>query len=74
MADIASLGSRTGTVTEFDDPRGIGTITGDDGTTYAFHCTQIADGTRTIETGTTVRFDVVAGRLGRWEAGAIAPA
>ncbi len=57
-----------GTVSGFDDPRGYGTVTGDDGRTYPFHCTQIADGTRTIEVGTRVRFSVVAGRQGRWEA------
>lgn len=68
---IASLGSRTGTVSSFDDDRGLGEIAGDDGTTYHFHCTGIADGTRTIDVGTPVRFDVIAGRLGRWEAWAI---
>ncbi len=68
---IATLGPRTGTVTSFDDDRGLGEVAGDDGTTYPFHCTGIADGTRTIEVGTPVRFDVVAGRLGRWEAWSI---
>ena len=61
----------TGTVTEFDDDAGIGTVTGDDGVEHFFHCTQIADGTRTIAVGTKVDYDVVAGRLGRWEASAI---
>lgn len=65
---IASLGTRTGSVSTFDDHRGLGTIAGDDGTMYHFHCTGIADGSRTIEVGTATRFDVVAGRLGRWEA------
>ena len=69
---IASLGTRTGTVASFDDDRGLGEIAGDDGTTYHFHCTGIADGSRTIDEGTPVRFDVIAGRLGRWEAWAIA--
>ncbi len=69
----ATLGTRTGTVTSFDDPRGLGEITADDGTVHAFHCTAIADGTRTIEVGTAVHFAVVAGRLGRWEAAAITP-
>ena len=63
----------TGTVTEFDDAAGLGTITADDGTTYPFHCTQIADGTRTIAVGTRVGFDPQP-RLGRYEAGAITPA
>ncbi len=69
---IASLGPRTGSVSSFDEFRGLGEVTADDGTTYPFHCTGIADGTRTIDVGTRVRFDVVAGRLGRWEAGAVA--
>jgi CspA family cold shock protein len=59
-----------GRVTVFDEPRGIGEITASDGTVYPFHCTQIADGTRTIAVGTEVEFEVVAG-LGRWEAAAI---
>jgi cold shock CspA family protein len=57
-----------GTVTEFDDPRGFGVVTADDGTRFPFHCTAIADGTRTIEVGTVVEFEVVPGRMGRWEA------
>lgn len=65
---IASLGSRTGRVSSFDDDRGLGEIEADDGQRFAFHCTAIADGTRTIDEGAHVRFDVVAGRLGRWEA------
>ena len=68
MPSIGSLGSRTGTVSSFDEPRGLGEIAGDDGATYPFHCTGIADGSRTIDEGTAVRFDVIAGRLGRWEA------
>lgn len=65
---IASLGTSSGSVSDFDDHRGLGTIAGDDGTTYHFHCTGIADGTRTIDAGAAVRFEVIAGRLGRWEA------
>ena len=57
-----------GWVTEFDDPRGYGTVTADDGAAYFFHCTAIADGTRTIAPGTRVTFDVRPGHLGRWEA------
>ena len=40
---------------------------------YPFHCTAIADGTRTIAVGTAVTFDVVPGRLGRWEASGLRP-
>jgi len=72
MPSTGSLGSRTGTVTSFDEPRGLGKITGDDGATYPFHCTGIADGSRTIAEGAEVRFDVMPGRLGRWEAWGIA--
>jgi cold shock CspA family protein len=57
-----------GTVTAFDDARGLGTVTADDATEYPFHCTAIADGTRTIDEGAAVDFDVVPGHLGRWEA------
>jgi cold shock CspA family protein len=57
-----------GVVTQFDDPRGLGEVTAHDGTVYPFHCTAIVDGTRTIAEGAEVRFEVVAGRSGRWEA------
>ena len=57
-----------GRVSDFDDPRGLGTVTAEDGATYPFHCTAIADGSRTIEVGTAVEFEVVPGRMGRWEA------
>jgi cold shock CspA family protein len=58
-----------GTITAFDERVGLGTI--DD--RYAFHCTAIADGSRTIAVGTEVEFEVVAARNGRWEAAAIIP-
>jgi cold shock CspA family protein len=58
-----------GTVSEFDEHQGMGTIRSDgDGREYFFHCTQILDGSRTIDAGAPVRFEVVAGHLGRWEA------
>jgi cold shock CspA family protein len=58
-----------GTVSAWDDHKGYGTIRSDEtGTEHFFHCTQILDGTRSIEAGTTVEFEVVPGRLGRWEA------
>lgn len=62
-----------GTVTAFDDDRGLGTVTGEDATAYPFHCTAVADGTRTIAVGAEVTFDVVAGHLGRWEARDLRP-
>ena len=58
----------TGVVTEFDERVGLGTVEAGTGERYRFHCTQVGDGTRTIEVGTRVRFDVVAGHLGQWEA------
>jgi cold shock CspA family protein len=62
---------RTGTVTDFDERVGLGTVTDGRGGLFPFHCTAIADGTRTIEVGTVVAFRVVAGRTGRWEAGSL---
>ncbi len=69
----ATGGDPTGVVTDYDDPAGIGTVTADDGVEHFFHCTAIADGSRTVEVGTRVRFTVVPGRLGRWEAAALRP-
>jgi cold shock CspA family protein len=57
-----------GTVSAWDEHGGYGTVTSDSGESYFFHCTQIVDGTRTIEAGVRVSFEVVPGRLGRWEA------
>jgi cold shock CspA family protein len=62
-----------GVVTAFDDPRGLGEVTGADGVVRPFHCTAIAGGSRTIPVGTPVRFSVVPGRMGRWEAAAVTP-
>jgi cold shock CspA family protein len=55
-------------VVEWDERGGYGTVRADDGTEHFFHCTQLVDGSRTTEVGQRVTFDVVAGRLGRWEA------
>ena len=60
-----------GRVTEYDDQKGYGTITADDGRELFFQCTRIADGTRTIDTGAGVTFEIVPGHGGRWEAAAI---
>ncbi|MDY7103447.1 MAG: hypothetical protein S0880_19860 [Actinomycetota bacterium] len=66
-------GHRRGTVLSFDDPRGIGVVGDATGEVAPFHCTAIADGSRTIEVGAPVGYDLVAGRLGRWEASRIVP-
>jgi cold shock CspA family protein len=57
-----------GRVTGFDERRGVGEIATDDGRTFAFHATAIANGTRRISEGTSVEFDVEPGLPGRWEA------
>lgn len=57
-----------GTVTSFDDDAGLGEVRSVDGATHPFHCTSIADGSRSIEVGVAVDFAVVPGRGGTWEA------
>ena len=37
-----------GAVATFDERRGLGAVESSDGTRYEFHCTAIADGTRTV--------------------------
>ncbi len=56
-----------GTVTAFDEPRGLGTIDAD-GASYPFHCTALLDGSRTVEVGTAATFEVRPAGMGRWEA------
>lgn len=70
----------TGTVTSFDDAKGWGFVRtetgagGADGDEFFFHCTAIADGTRTIAEGAAVTFELVAGHRGRHEARDLRPA
>ena len=59
-----------GSVTEFDESRGLGVITDATGTAFRFHCVEIVDGTRWIAVGTPVRFDVMP-KLGYYEAARI---
>lgn len=56
-----------GKVVSFDEGLGLGEVRADDGTRLQFHCVELADGSRTIDVGTSVRFRVVA-RMGRYEA------
>jgi cold shock CspA family protein len=65
------VGVRRGSIERFDDAVGLGTVRGEDGVDYPFHCTQIVDGSRVIDEGVTVWFEVVAGHQGRWEASGI---
>jgi cold shock CspA family protein len=61
-----------GVVESFDEAAGLGWIVADDGR-FLFHCTQIADGSRTIRVGVEVIFESVV-RFGHDEATAIQPA
>lgn len=60
--------SHRGTVADFDEHAGFGTVRAEDGRELFFHCTQLTDGTRTIEVGAQVNFEIVPAPLGRWEA------
>ncbi len=69
MADpVLTAGPRLGRVTAFDPGRGLGAVRDDDGTSYAFHATAIADGSRRIDVGAAVAFIVAPGHRGRYEA------
>jgi cold shock CspA family protein len=65
---LPATGNVQGIVGAFDDHRGIGEVITDDGTHLRFHCTAIADGTRTIAVGTEVDLAIVNGPLGDYEA------
>ncbi len=65
---------RPGTVTAFDEHRGLGTVTDAEGRAYGFHCTAIADGSRTVAVGTDVTFVLRPGEAGRWQAADLTPA
>lgn len=54
--------ARKGLVISFDEHVGLGEVQGEDGQVFLFHCTQIADGSRVIDSGTPVTFTVVANR------------
>ena len=60
---------RTGTVTEFDADVGLGAVESE-GVSYPFHCVEIADGSRSIDVGTEVTFDLLC-KFGRYEAASI---
>lgn len=60
-----------GRVIGFDEQRGLGTVRGEDGRELPFHCTRIADGSRTVDVGAAVAYEVVPGAPGRWEASSL---
>ncbi|MDA8398811.1 MAG: cold shock domain-containing protein [Actinomycetota bacterium] len=71
---------RFGKVMSFDEYRGVGTILdeGCSGTDPAsaglfFHCTAIADGSRSIAPGREVVYELGAGSTGCWEAVLVRP-
>jgi cold shock CspA family protein len=71
---LPAPGSHVGTVDTFDQRRGLGTVTDRaDGSTFPFHATAIASGSRQIQVGTEVRFVVQPAHLGRYEARRIVP-
>ena len=59
--------AQPGVVHAFDTNVGLGTIRSSDGMVYQFHCIEIADGSRYIEIGAPVTFDVLP-KFGRYEA------
>jgi CspA family cold shock protein len=63
---------RRGIVAAFDEQSGLGVVATHEGTEYPFHCIEIADGSRAIDLGTEVSFDLLA-KFGRWEAANIRP-
>jgi CspA family cold shock protein len=65
-----SAATATGIVSAFDRSVGLGEVSTADGQRHPFHCIEIADGTRDIEVGTPVTFELL-GKLGRYEAARI---
>lgn len=70
---MATRTTLRGRVTAFDDHAGLGEVTTPAGPVHPFHCTAIADGTRTIPVGAEVTFVIVPGRSGMWEAVQLTP-
>jgi cold shock CspA family protein len=70
---VPSTGPHRGRVASFDPKRGLGAVADDDGSSYGFHATAIADGSRRINVGTTVVFTVTPGHRGLYEARSLLP-
>jgi cold shock CspA family protein len=58
----------SGRIATFDEHAGRGEIEARGGMHFPFHCTAIADGTRTIDPDPAVKFRLVPGPLGALEA------
>jgi cold shock CspA family protein len=54
----------SGTVASFDERRGDGEFTADDGEHFYFHCVSIADGSRSIGVGVRARAERAVGHRG----------
>lgn len=67
MTELQRGTARQGVVAAFDEQSGLGVVATDDGVQHPFHCIEIADGSRAIDIGTEVSFDLLA-KFGRWEA------
>ena len=65
--------ARCATVSRFDDDAGLGAVDVDGLGEIPFHCTAIADGTRTIAPGAAVVCRVGPALLGRVEAIGVVP-
>jgi cold shock CspA family protein len=65
--------SRVGRVVAFDAEAGLGRLATDDGTSLAFHCTAVTDGSRQVEVGRAVAFTAGPAGPGRWEALQVTP-
>jgi len=63
---------RHGVVVDFDEAAGLGRVESG-GERYPFHCTAVADGSRTIAVGTPVVFTLAARHAGRVEASSLTP-
>jgi hypothetical protein len=66
--------SYAGRVASYDEHRGRGEVEAQGGMRFPFHCTAIADGSRTVAVDAPVRFRLVLGPLGTLEAAAVSPA
>jgi len=73
MSLVAPLPALRGRVLAFDDHRGRGEVEDSEGRTAPFHCTAVADGTRTIAIGTEITFRLVTGPVGVQEAADLRP-
>jgi CspA family cold shock protein len=67
VTELERAMGRRGVVTSFDETVGLGVIADASGDRFPFHCIEIADGSRSIEIGAEVSFDLLA-KFGRWEA------